>query len=111
MVLGGRADALDARSPGTCAGSVASRIALRTPGLSNGFDRLHPRHRGLRRDHLMNIDVVHALVEFDLLDVALVDAVHLLGGKRGGHRRGVVAEIDELHLVEIGPSPSSRRAP
>ncbi len=41
------------------------------------------------------------LVEVELLDIALVDAVDLLRGECRGDRRRIVAEIDELQFIEI----------
>jgi hypothetical protein len=46
--------------------------------------------------------MVHGLEQLVLLHVALVHAVHLLRTHRRGQRGGVVAEVDELHLIEIG---------
>ena len=42
------------------------------------------------------------LIELELLDIGLIEAVHLLGSKGGGLGGRVVAEIDELDGIEMG---------
>ena len=44
------------------------------------------------------------LQRLELDDVGAVEAVHLLGGERAHRGGGVVAEIDELDLVEVRPA-------
>jgi len=48
--------------------------------------------------------VRNLLERVELSDVGRVQAVDLLGGERGDRRRWIVAEIDELDLVEIRPA-------
>jgi hypothetical protein len=38
---------------------------------------LHAGNRSLGSHHLVNVDVLHRLVDFKLLDIALIDAVHI----------------------------------
>ena len=67
----------------------------------------HARNTRLGGHHVRDVDVVHALVEIELLDVGVVDPVRLLGLHCRGIGRRIVAEVDELDRVDMGPGPRS----
>ena len=62
---------------------------------------LHAGNRGLRRHHLVDVHMRHALIEVELLDIALIDAIDLLRGERRSNRCRVIAKVDEMQLVDI----------
>ncbi len=70
-------------------------------------ERLHRLHAGggrVGRRHLVHLHVRDLLQRIDLDDIGPVEAVHLLAGQRAHRRRRVVAEVDELQLVEVRPA-------
>ena len=69
-----------------------------------GLHRLHPRRRRVGRGHLVHLHVRDLLERLELDDVGAVEPVHLLGGERAHRGGGVVAEVDELELVEVRPA-------
>ena len=101
MVLGNRADA--AMGQLQCLGLVGREPhGLADPGIVERLDRLHPGDARIGGNRVIAIDVVHALIELELLDIGFIEAVHLLGSKGGGLGGRIVAEIDELDGIEMG---------
>ncbi len=86
------------------------RVAERLPDalVVERLDRLHARGGGVGRRHRVHLHVRQLLQRVELHDVGGVETVHLLAGQGAHRRRRVVAEVDELDLIQVRPTAPVR---